>query len=38
MIEGDSFVMAGWVLSLRVHIYKQPAGVHWLVMGKRNNI
>ena len=37
MIGGDSFVKAGWVHSLRVHIYKHLTSDHWLDMGKRNS-
>ena len=37
MIVGDSFVKAGWVHSLIVHIYKHPTGDHWFVLGNGNS-
>ena len=34
MVGGDSFVKAGWVHSLRAHLFKHLTGDRWLVMGK----
>ena len=34
IVGGDSFVKAGWVHSLRAHLFKHPTGDCWLVMGK----
>ena len=36
MLGGDSFVKAGWVHGLKAHVFKNPTGDRWLVMGKVN--
>ena len=36
MLDGDSFVMAGWVHNLRAHLFKHNGDQRWLVMGKVN--
>ena len=33
MVDGNSFVKAGWVHQLKAHLFKHEAETHWLIMG-----